>query len=201
MEASERLPSITARARRRQTSRHSAPTPSWPSLAIARAAADGFGLPLYTYLGGVGAGCPCRRRHQQCAADNGIDFQIHAGAAGATRSQCAADGSGLPRAQEILQSKLSTGVGTRRLRAHLASNTAALDLLMGDRGWPPAAATWRWRWILRPEVRRGQQRCRLPRSVVLNADEMVAAATRLVERYPHRVDRDGLGEDDWADRR
>ena len=89
------------------------------SLAVARAAADDAGLPLYQYLGGPGARIlpvPLMNVLNGGAhADNGLDFQefmlVPAGAELLLRG--AADGRGdLPRAQELLKGKgLATGVG------------------------------------------------------------------------------------------
>src|SRR6187399_1964096 len=109
------------------------------SLAVARAAADDAGLPLYAYLGGVGARLlpvPMLNVINGGAhADNGIDFQefmlVPAGAD--SFSNALRMGVEIFHVlKEILKSKkLSTGVGDEGgFAPALASNTAALDLLM-----------------------------------------------------------------------
>src|SRR5256885_7925488 len=106
------------------------------SLAVARAAADDAGLPLYAYLGGVGARLlpvPMLNVINGGAnADNGIDFQefmlVPAGAenfSGALRMGAEI----FHTLKEILHEKgLATGVGDEGgFAPNLASNTAALD--------------------------------------------------------------------------
>src|SRR5919205_420289 len=109
------------------------------SLAVARAAADDAGLPLYAYLGGVGGRLlpvPLVNVINGGAhADNGIDFQefmlVPAGAD--------SFGNGLRMAVEVFhalkealkEKKLGTGLGDEGgFPPALGSNTAALDFLM-----------------------------------------------------------------------
>src|ERR671923_406825 len=109
------------------------------SLAVARAAADDAGLPLYAYLGGVGARLlpvPMMNVINGGAhADNGIDFQefmlVPAGAE--------SFGTALRMGVEVFHTLkdllhergLGTGVGDEGgFAPALDSNTAALDLLM-----------------------------------------------------------------------
>jgi enolase len=106
--------------------------------------------------------------------------------------------------KEILKSKkLSTGVGDEGgFAPALASNTAALDLLMEaieKAGYRPGDDVALALDIAASEFAEDNGRYRLRReNVVLNADEMVGRYEALVERYPIVSIEDGLGEDDWA---
>src|SRR5256886_5967869 len=121
------------------------------ALAVARAAADDAGLPLYAYLGGVGGRLlpvPLVNVINGGAhADNGIDFQefmlVPAGAD--------SFGNALRMAVEVFhalketleEKKLGTGLGDEGgFAPALGSNTAALDFLMHAierAGHPPRA--------------------------------------------------------------
>jgi enolase len=181
------------------------------SLAVARAAADDAGLPLYAYLGGVGGRLlpvPMMNVINGGAhADNGIDFQefmlVPAGAD--SFSNALRMGVEVFHVlKEILKSKkLSTGVGDEGgFAPALASNTAALDLLMEAieaAGYRPGDDVSLALDIAASEFAEDNGRYRLRReNVVLNADEMVGRYEALVERYPIVSIEDGLGEDDWA---
>src|SRR3989441_12475529 len=109
------------------------------SLAVARAAADEVGLPLYAYLGGVGARLmpvPMLNVINGGAhADNGLDFQefmlVPAGAENFS-SALRMGAEVFQTLKDLLKDKhLSTGVGDEGGFAPLiGSNTEALDLLM-----------------------------------------------------------------------
>src|SRR5215813_14752903 len=109
------------------------------SLAVARAAADDAGLPLYAYLGGVGGRLlpvpMLNVLNGGAHADNGIDFQefmlVPAGADSfATALRMGAEI--FHTLKELLHEKgLSSGVGDEGgFAPNLASNSAALDLFM-----------------------------------------------------------------------
>ena len=181
------------------------------SLAVARAAADDAGLPLYAYLGGVGGRLlpvPMMNVINGGAhADNGIDFQefmlVPAGAD--SFSNALRMGVEVFHVlKEILKSKkLSTGVGDEGgFAPALASNTAALDLLteaIETAGYRPGDDVALALDIAASEFAEDNGRYRLRReNVVLNADEMVGRYEALIERYPIVSIEDGLGEDDWA---
>src|SRR6185369_4257598 len=174
------------------------------SLAVARAAADDAGLPLYAYLGGVGGRLlpvPMMNVINGGAhADNGIDFQefmlVPAGAD--SFSNALRMGVEIFHAlKELLKSKkLSTGVGDEGgFAPALGSNTAALDLLMQaieNAGYRPGDDVSLALDIAASEFAEDGGRYRLRReNVVLNSDE-------LVERYPVVSIEDPLGEDDWT---
>src|SRR5881296_3336448 len=109
------------------------------SLAVARAAADDAGLPLYAYLGGVGGRLlpvpMLNVLNGGAHADNGIDYQefmlVPAGADSfATAIRMGAEV--FHTLKDLLHEKgLSTGVGDEGgFAPNLASNTAALDLFL-----------------------------------------------------------------------
>jgi enolase len=181
------------------------------SLAVARAAADDAGLPLYAYLGGVGGRLlpvPMMNVINGGAhADNGIDFQefmlVPAGAD--SFSNALRMGVEVFHAlKELLKSKkLSTGVGDEGgFAPALPSNTAALDLLMDAieaAGYRPGDDVALALDIAASEFAEEGGRYRLRReNVVLNSEELVTRYESLVERYPIVSIEDGLGEDDWA---
>jgi len=181
------------------------------SLAVARAGADDAGLPLYAYLGGVGARLlpvPLLNVLNGGAhADNGIDFQefmlVPAGAdnfANALRMGCET----FHTLKEILKDKgLATGVGDEGgFAPELASNTAALDLFMQAierAGYRPGEDVFVALDVAASEFAEAGGRYRLRReNVVRNSEEMIHLYESLVERYPIVSIEDGLGEDDWG---
>ena len=181
------------------------------SLAVARAAADDAGLPLYAYLGGVGGRLlpvPLMNVINGGAhADNGIDFQefmlVPAGAD--SFSNALRMGVEIFHAlKELLKGKkLSTGVGDEGgFAPALGSNTAALDLLMEAieaGGYRPGDDVSLALDIAASEFAEDNGRYRLRReNIVLDSDELVGRYEALVERYPIVSIEDGLGEDDWA---
>jgi enolase len=181
------------------------------SLAVARAAADDAGLPLYAYLGGVGGRLlpvPMMNVINGGAhADNGIDFQefmlVPAGAD--SFSNALRMGVEVFHAlKELLKGKkLSTGVGDEGgFAPALGSNTAALDLLMeaiDAAGYRPGDDISLALDVAASEFAEEGGRYRLRReNVVLNSDELIARYESLLGRYPIVSIEDGLGEDDWA---
>jgi enolase len=180
------------------------------SLAVARAAADDAGLPLYAYLGGVGGRLlpvPMLNVINGGAhADNGIDFQefmlVPAGAD--SFSNALRMGVEVFHAlKDLLKGKkLGTGVGDEGgFAPALGSNTAALDLLMEAieaAGYRPGDEVSLALDIAASEFAEDNGRYRLRReNVVLDSEELVTRYESLVERYPIVSIEDGLGEDDW----
>ncbi len=181
------------------------------SLAVARAAADDVGLPLYAYLGGPGARLlpvPLMNVINGGAhADNGLDIQefmlVPAGAENfgtALRmgSEC------FHMLKDILKEKgLSTGVGDEGgFAPNLPSNTDALDLFLlaiERAGYRPGDEIFIALDVAASEFAESGGRYRLERErSVRSADEMIALYESLCERYPIVSIEDGLGEDDWA---
>ncbi len=181
------------------------------SLAVARAAADDAGLPLYAYLGGVGARLMpvpmLNVLNGGAHADNGIDFQefmlVPAGAenfSGALRMGAEV----FHTLKELLHEKgLSTGVGDEGgFAPNLASNTAALDLFLQaieKTGYRPAEDMLMALDVAASEFAEPGGRYRLRReNVVLSSEEMIHRYEQLLDRYPIVSIEDGLGEDDVA---
>src|SRR5882724_6682044 len=181
------------------------------SLAVARAAADDAGLPLYAYLGGVGGRLlpvPLVNVINGGAhADNGIDFQefmlVPAGAD--------SFGNALRMAVEVFhalketlkEKKLGTGLGDEGgFAPALGSNTAALDFLMQAierAGYRPGDDIALALDVAASEFAQDNGRYRLRREgVTLDSDELISRYEAIVDRYPVVSIEDGLGEDDWA---
>jgi len=170
------------------------------SLAVARAAADDAGLPLYAYLGGVGARLMpvpmLNVLNGGAHADNGIDFQefmlVPAGA------------ENFHTLKEILHDKgLSTGVGDEGgFAPNLASNSAALDLFLQaieKAGYRPGEDVLMALDVAASEFAESGGRYRLRReNLVLSSEEMIHRYEQLLDRYPIVSIEDGLGEDDVA---
>ncbi|MGH7306988.1 MAG: phosphopyruvate hydratase [Candidatus Rokuibacteriota bacterium] len=181
------------------------------SLAVARAAADDAGLPLYAYLGGVGARLMpvpmLNVLNGGAHADNGIDFQefmlVPTGAenfSGALRMGAEI----FHTLKELLHEKgLATGVGDEGgFAPNLASNTAALDLFMQaveKAGYRPGGDVSFALDVAASEFAESGGRYRLRReNLVLSSDEMIIRYEQLLDRYPIVSIEDGLGEDDVA---
>jgi enolase len=181
------------------------------SLAVARAAADDVGLPLYAYLGGVGGRLlpvPLMNVINGGAhADNALDVQefmlVPAGAENfATALRMGAEIFHILKSL-LRERGLSTGVGDEGgFAPELASTTAALDLLMlaiERAGYRPGDDVALALDVAASEFAEEGERYRLRgEGVVRTSEEMVAAFEGLVGRYPIVSIEDGLGEDDWS---
>src|SRR5947199_5209608 len=181
------------------------------SLAVARAAADDSGLPLYAYLGGVGARLmpvPMLNVINGGAhADNGLDFQefmlVPAGADNFSSALRVAS-EVFHTLKGLLKEKgLATGVGDEGgFAPNLPSNSAALDLLMQAlerAGYRPGEDVM---LALDPAASEfaeagGRYRPR-PEGGTLAREEMIHRYEQLVDRYPIVSIEDGLGEDGGA---
>ncbi len=181
------------------------------SLAVARAAADDAGLPLYAYLGGVGGRLMpvpmINVLNGGAHADNGLDFQefmlVPAGADSfSTALRMGAEVFHTLKA--LLKEKgLATGVGDEGgFAPALTNNTVALDLLVAAIERAGYRAGEDVMLALDPaasEFAETGGRYRLRREgVTLSSEEMVARYEALVDRYPIVSIEDGLGEDDVA---
>ncbi|MGH7279003.1 MAG: phosphopyruvate hydratase [Candidatus Rokuibacteriota bacterium] len=181
------------------------------SLAVARAGADDAGLPLYAYLGGVGARLlpvPLMNVINGGAhADNGIDFQEFMLVPVGADSFSTALRMGVEVfhvLKEILKDKgLSTGVGDEGgFAPALGSNTAALDLFLQAierAGYRPGEDVLIALDVAASEFAEegGRYRLRQERTV-LSSEELISRYETLSERYPIVSIEDGLGEDDWG---
>ena len=181
------------------------------SLAVARAAADDAGIPLYAYLGGVGGRLlpiPLLNVLNGGAhADNGLDFQEFMLVPAGAESFSAALRMGVEifhTLKDLLKERgLATGVGDEGgFAPALASNTAALDLFMEAierAGYRPGDDVMLALDVAASEFAEANGRYRLRREgVVRNSEEMVNLYETLIERYPIVSIEDGLGEDDVA---
>ncbi len=180
------------------------------SLAVAKAAADARGLPLYRYVGGVAANLlPVPMMNivnGGMHADNPIDFQefmivpVGAGSLGEA-VRCGAEIFHTLK-QGLAEKGLSTSVGDEGgFAPNLGSATDALDFIMRSieqAGYAPGddvmlaldcAATEFFRdgaYRLDGEGR------------VLSPDEMAGYLADLAARYPIASIEDGMAEDDFA---
>ncbi len=181
------------------------------SLAVARAAADDVGLPLYAYLGGPGARLlpvPMLNVINGGAhANNGLDIQeFMLVPAGADRFSTALR-MGVECflvLKEILKSKsLSTGVGDEGgFAPDLGSNTIALDLFMQAierAGYRPGEDVFIALDVAASEFAEAGGRYTFARDkTTRTSDDMTAFYEDLCSRYPIVSIEDGLGEDDWG---
>ncbi len=179
------------------------------SLAVARAAADDTGLPLYQYLGGPGARLlpvPLMNVVNGGAhADNGLDiqeFMVAPAGAGSFGEALRMGVEIFHTLKRILKDKgLFTGVGDEGgFAPALGSNDAALDFLMRAierAGYRAGEEVWLALDVAASEFgERGHYRLRADRTEK-SSDEMIAMFESLLGRYPICSIEDGLGEDDW----
>jgi enolase 1/2/3 len=178
------------------------------SLAVARAAADDAGLPLYQYLGGPGARVlPVPHMNVingGVHADNGLDIQefmlVPAGAESFTEA-LRMGVEVFHTLRRLLKDKgLSTGVGDEGgFAPALGGNEPALDFLMRAierAGYRAGDDIWLALDAAASEFgERGRYRLRADR-VEKSAEEMIAFYESLRGRYPICSIEDGLGEDD-----
>ena len=153
------------------------------SLAVARAAADGLGLPLYRYVGGVnGKVLPVPMMNVingGCHAKNSIDFQefmiMPAGAE--TFSE------GIQMCAEIYQ----------QLKKTLSEKGPGEDIFFAM----DAAASELYDENTKRYYFPGESRMR-EKEICRNAEEMVQYYEELVEQFPLISIEDGLSEEDYA---
>jgi enolase len=179
------------------------------SLAVAKAAAEACGLPLYAYLGGPNAHLlpvPCMNvLNGGSHADSNVDFQefmIAPVGAATFREALRMGAETYHHLKKVLQQRgLSTGLGDEGgFAPDLGSNTEALDLLIdgieaagyrpGDDlaiALDPAASEFHRDGAYHLD---GEGR-------VLSTEEMVELWADLVSRYPIVSIEDGLDENDW----
>ncbi|MBI4587574.1 MAG: phosphopyruvate hydratase [Candidatus Rokubacteria bacterium] len=179
------------------------------SLAVARAAADEAGVPLYQYLGGVGARLlpvPLMNvLNGGVHADNGLDIQefmlVPAGAG--SFSEALRTGAEVFHALKgLLRDKgFSTAVGDEGgFAPALGSNTAALDLLMQAierAGYRPAEDVFIALDAAASEFFHGGRYRFRAEGKERTAEEMIAFYESLLDRYPLCSVEDGLAEQDW----
>ena len=178
------------------------------SLAVAKAAAESAGLPLYRYVGGPNAyllPVPMMNILNGGAhADSNVDVQefMIAPIGAPTFAEALRRGAEVYHAlKSVLKEKgLSTGLGDEGgFAPNLESNRAALDLIVEAvkrRGLQASAPTSRWPWTSRraSSTTNGSYGFE---GGAKSSDEMVAYYTELVDAYPIVSIEDPLDEDDW----
>ncbi|MEO5640300.1 MAG: phosphopyruvate hydratase [Sphingomicrobium sp.] len=180
------------------------------SLAAARAAADARGLPLYRYVGGVGATLlpvPMMNILNGGAhADNPIDFQefmvMPVGAPSfAEALRCGAEIFHALKA-ELHSKGLSTAVGDEGgFAPNIASARAALDLIgeaVGKAGYSLGKDVLLALDCASTEFFKDGAYAMTGEGRTLSPEEMAAYLAELAAAYPIASIEDGMGEDDMA---
>ncbi len=180
------------------------------SLAVARAAADAVGLPLYRYLGGVGARLlPTPMMNVLNGgqhADNNLDIQefmiIPAGAP-SFREALRMGAEIFHTMKKVLgDRKLATAVGDEGgFTPNLSSHEEALKLMtesIEKAGYIPGADVF---FALDPAAsefyKDGKYTLTAEKNPVLDSAGMVDYWAKLVDKYPIVSIEDGLDENDW----
>ncbi len=180
------------------------------SLAVAKAAANSFGLPLYRYLGGVHARVlpvPLMNilnggAHTSWQSTDFQEFMI-APAGAPIFAEALRWGSEIYQAlkQNLKQRGYSVNVGDEGgFAPALKSNAEALDLIMEaitDAGYRPGEDVF---LALDPAAseffENGKYNLRRE-GQTLSGEELIEKYAQLVEQYPIVSIEDGLAEDDW----
>lgn len=179
------------------------------SLAVAKAAANYFGLPLYQYIGGVNAKelpVPMMNILNGGAhADNNVDIQefmvLPVGADSFSE--------GLRMGAEIFHNLkavlkargLNTAVGDEGgFAPNLNSNEEALAVIIEaieKAGYKPGQDVFLGLDVAATELYKDGKYHLAGEGVTYTADEMIAFYQKLVDKYPIITIEDGLSEDDW----
>lgn len=180
------------------------------SMAVARAAADEVGLPLYQYLGGFNATTlpvPMMNilnggKH----ADNNVDFQefmiMPVGAA--NFAEAVRMGAEIfHHLKKVLQKKgLNTAVGDEGgFAPNLSSNEEAIQTLLEAieaAGYRPQEEVCLALDVAATELYQDGKYHLSGEGKVYTAEEMIDFYKELVNKYPIISIEDGLAEDDWA---
>ena len=180
------------------------------SMAVARAAADALGIPLYRYLGGVSADTMpvpmFNILNGGQHADNNVDIQefmiMPVGAPDYP--------TGLRMATEVFHHlkkvlsarNLSTSVGDEGgFAPHVESNEDALKIIMEaikDAGYKPGEDFLLTLDVAASELYRDGKYHLESEGRSLTAKEMIDYYVKLVDNYPIISIEDGLDEDDWS---
>lgn len=179
------------------------------SLAVAKAAADALGLPLYRYLGGVNAHTlpvPMMNilnggKH----ADNNVDIQEFMVMPAGARDFASALRMGAEvfhSLKAVLQSKgLNTAVGDEGgFAPNLRSNVEAIEVLLeaiAKAGYEPGKDCFIALDPASTELYKDGKYVFAGEGVTRTSDEMVEFWASLVDKYPIISIEDGLAEDDW----
>ena len=179
------------------------------SLAVAKAAADARGLPLYRYVGGVAAHVlpvPMMNiinggEH----ADNPIDFQefmiMPVGADSIAEAVRCGSEIFHTLKKRLAEQGLNTAVGDEGgFAPAIANTTAALDVIMSaveQAGYRPGDDVMLALDCAATEFFKDGRYDISGENRVLSSDEMVDYLADLVGRYPIASIEDGMAEDDW----
>jgi enolase len=180
------------------------------SLAVARAAADALGLPLYQYIGGINAKflpVPMMNvlnggKH----ADNAIDiqeFMIVPVGADSFREAVRYGAEVFHTLKKILGERgLATSVGDEGgFAPRLSSNREALEILMvaiKKAGYEPGADIALAIDAAASEFYKGDRYHLAAEGKTLDVEEMVTFYESLARDFPIVSIEDGLAEDDWS---
>ena len=189
------------------------------SLAVARAAADACGLPLYAYLGGPGATVlpvpMLNVLNGGAHADNSVDIQEFMIVPMGFESFGEALGAGVEvyhRLKSILRTKgLTTAIGDEGgFAPNLGSNREALDLLVeatAKAGYTPGLDIGLALDVAASELVQSSDD-QEPSAVAyhlpgegrssLTSDDLVELYSEWIEDYPLVSIEDGLAENDWS---
>src|SRR5215211_8217974 len=180
------------------------------SMAVARAAADSLGIPLYRYLGGVSAyllPVPMMNVLNGGAhADNDVDFQefMVAPVGAPSFAEALRMGAEVYQALKgVLKDRgLSTGIGDEGgFAPNLPGNEAALELLVeaiGKAGFEPGAEIALAMDPACTELYRDGRYELAGDGRTLDSDGMIELWRTLADRYPIVSVEDGLAEEDWT---
>lgn len=179
------------------------------SLAVAKAAADSAGLPLYQYLGGVGASelpVPMMNILNGGAhADNNVDIQEFMIMPVGAKSFAQALRMGAEvfhSLKAVLQKQgLNTAVGDEGgFAPDLKSNVQAIEVILSAveaAGYTPGEDVTIALDVASTEFYADGKYNFAGENLVRNTDEMIEFYQELVEKYPISSIEDPLDEDDW----
>ena len=182
------------------------------SLAVARAAAEASGQPLYRYLGGVNAKTlpvPCMNIINGGAhADNKVDFQefmIVPHGFGSFAEALRAGVETFHHLKAILKKKgYSTSVGDEGgFAPNVKSNEEGLDTILeaiGAAGYKPGSQISLALDVAASEFHAGKDKYVLKKSGggTKTSSQLIGMYEKWVKAYPLLSIEDGLGEKDWA---
>ncbi|HAI52194.1 MAG TPA: phosphopyruvate hydratase [Firmicutes bacterium] len=180
------------------------------SLAVAHAAANSLGMPLYRYIGGAAASqlpVPMMNILNGGAhADNNVDiqeFMIMPVGAASFREALRMGAEVFHNLKAVLKEKgLNTAVGDEGgFAPNLQSNEEAIQAIMQAierAGYQPGKDVCIALDVAATELFKDGKYHLEGEGKILDTDEMIAYYKNLVEKYPIISIEDGLAENDWA---
>lgn len=180
------------------------------SMAVARAASDALGLPLYQYLGGFNAKTlPVPMMNILNGgehADNNVDiqeFMIMPVGADSFSDALRMGTEIFHQLKKVLQSKgLNTAVGDEGgFAPNLASNEEAIMVIMEaitKAGYKPGEEIFLALDVASTEFYKEGKYVFAGEGITRTAEEMISFYEELCAKYPIISIEDGLAEDDWA---